>query len=100
MNGKNIIRHPCHLRLVAADQPFEFVGYRRGASAPMRFSEDLVAAPAAMIRTPARGDERKGTHAVVLAPPFDITPHSNRFPSGPRLSFDVLYLLSWLRPDD
>ena len=55
----------------------------------MRLAKDLMAAPPAMIGAAASRDERDRTHAVVVAPGFDVSPDIYRFPIGPRLRVDI-----------
>src|ERR1700690_108826 len=99
-DGEDVVRHPCHLRLIAAYQEFEFVGYRRGRATAMRFSKNFVAAPAAMIGTAASGDQRDRTHTVVGAPDFDVTSHVDGFAGGPGLSVNIFNLFAWLGAND
>src|ERR1700757_4817381 len=66
----------------------------------MRFSEYFVAAPAAMVRTAASGDQGNGTHPVMLAPDLHVAGHVDQFASGPRLCIDILDLLAWLGAHD
>src|SRR5579872_120395 len=62
----------------------------------MRFSEDFVAAPSAMIRAAASGNQGDGAHSVVLAPNLHIPRHVDQFAGWPRLCVDILNLLAWL----
>src|SRR3954452_8856844 len=56
----------------------------------MTFSEYGVAAPVAMIRTAARGDERYGPLAVMLAPGLQIAVNIYLLAVRPWLSIQIL----------
>src|SRR5580658_9832724 len=94
MNGEDIVGHPCHIRLVTSDQPLEFVGDRRRFSPAMSFAKYFVTAPAAVVRAAASGDQRNRTHAMMLAPGFDILSHIDGFAIGPGLGIDIAQLFA------
>src|ERR1700722_219284 len=100
MDGKDVVGHPGHLWLIAADEKLKFVCNRGRRAAAVRFAENFMAAPAAMIGTATRRDQRNGAHAVMLAPDFDVTGHIDGFAGGPRLSIDVLDLFAGLGAHD
>ena len=58
--------------LIAFDQPLQFVGDGDRLPAAMRLAKHFVTAPAAVIRTAARRNQRNRSHAMMFAPDFDI----------------------------
>src|SRR5262245_59330168 len=55
----------------------------------MRFSEDGMAAPAAIVRTASRRDDRYRACVMMKSPGFKIAFNGNRFPAGPGLFVDI-----------
>src|SRR5271154_5883826 len=58
----------------------------------MGFAENLMAAPAAMVRAAARGNQRDRSLSVILPPSVDVTRAVDRVSRRPRLSVEVTYL--------
>src|SRR5580704_4882692 len=100
MNGEYIVGHPGHIRLVAIDQPLEFVGDRCRLSAAMSLAEYFVAAPAAVVRATAGGNQRNRAHAMMFAPGCDILSHIDSLAIGPGLGVDIGQLLTRFRLSD
>src|SRR5579883_2387542 len=68
MDCKDIICNPQHVWLITLTQPCQFVRNQMRLSPPVRVPKDLMAAPLALIRTPARRYERDRPHAVMFTP--------------------------------
>src|SRR5579859_1051567 len=96
MNGEDVICHPRHLWLVAVNEEFEFLRNGDRLSAAMSFSEDFVAAPAAMVRTAASRNQGNRAHSMVLPPNLHVPRHVDQFAGRPRLCVNILDLLAWL----
>ena len=62
----------------------------------MRVTEDGVAAPVALVRAAAGGDEVDRAHAVMRAPGVDVLRHVDRLAIGPRQRVDVVDLVAWV----
>src|SRR5205823_1123700 len=72
VDGEDVVRHPEHVGLVAAQQPFDFIGNTRGRTPAMGEAVHRMTAPLAAIRAPARRDDRKGPAAMMLTPSLDV----------------------------
>jgi hypothetical protein len=89
VNREDVVSYPYHVWLIASDKPLDFIDDESGIAASVRLAEDLMAAPAALVRTSAGGNERGGAFAVSGAPGIHVTIDVNGVARWPGLSVEV-----------
>ena len=89
MNRKNVVGIPKHVRVVAPEDPLQFIDHGSRFPPAVRFAVHLVAAPLAFVGASPGGDHGHGSGAMMLTPGFKIALNGNGFAAGPRLPINV-----------